>query len=77
MLLTERGGRYRWYTEGKLDSEPIHGISVLSIDQLFDIALHPDFAKNHFVYLTYMKKAPRPDGSKRILGNDSFGARAV
>jgi aldose sugar dehydrogenase len=64
MLLTERAGKLRLVHDGKLDPEPIQGISGLSIDQLFDIALHPDFAKNHFVYLTYIKKAPRPDGSK-------------
>jgi glucose/arabinose dehydrogenase len=64
MLLTERAGTLRLVHDGKLDPEPIQGISGLSIDQLFDIALHPDFAKNHFVYLTYMKKAARPDGTK-------------
>lgn len=64
MLLTERAGRLRLVHDGKLDPDPIQGISGLSIDQLFDIALHPDFSKNHFVYLTYMKKAARPDGSK-------------
>ncbi len=64
ILLTERPGRLRLLHDGKLDPEPIQGISGLSIDQLFDIALHPDFANNHFVYLTYIKKAPKPDGSK-------------
>jgi aldose sugar dehydrogenase len=64
MLLTERAGTLRLVHDGKLDPAPIPGISGLSIDQLFDIALHPDFAKNHFVYLTYMKKAARPDGTK-------------
>ncbi len=64
MLITERAGTVRVVHNGKLDPEPSRGISGLSIDQLFDIALHPDFAKNHFVYLTYMKKAARPDGTK-------------
>jgi glucose/arabinose dehydrogenase len=64
MLLTERPGRLRLVHEGTLDPEPVQGIAGLSIDQLFDLALHPDFAKNHFVYLTYIKKAPKPDGSK-------------
>jgi len=64
VLLTERSGRLRLLHEGRLVPEPIQGLSGLAIDQLFDIALHPDFAKNRFVYLTYIKKGPRPDGSK-------------
>ncbi len=63
VLVTEREGRLRLLHEGKLVPEPIQGLSGLAIDQLFDIALHPDFKNNHFVYLTYMKKGPRPDGS--------------
>src|ERR1700681_5086610 len=53
VLITERPGRLRVLHNGVLATEPIAGISSLSIDLLFDIALHPDFARNGFVYLTY------------------------
>src|ERR1700719_2856758 len=62
VLITERPGRLRIMHNGVLAAEPIAGISGLAIDQLFDIALHPDFAKNGFVYLTYIKKGKAPDG---------------
>jgi glucose/arabinose dehydrogenase/cytochrome c551/c552 len=61
-LITEREGRVRLLRGGQLLPEPIADLSSLSVDQLFDVALHPDFDRNRFVYLTYMKKAPRPNG---------------
>jgi len=64
MLVTERPGRLRLLRNGVLEPQPVADLSKLSVDQLFDIALHPKFAQNGFVYLTYMKKGPRPDGSK-------------
>jgi aldose sugar dehydrogenase len=64
MLITERPGRLRRVHNGALVAGPISGISGLGIDLLFDIALHPDFATNHLVYFTYIKKGTRPDGSK-------------
>jgi glucose/arabinose dehydrogenase len=46
-------------------AEPVKGIEALGkIDQLFDIALHPNFATNHYVYLTYIKPGTRPNGEK-------------
>src|ERR1700749_168464 len=60
MLVTERPGRLRLIHNGVLAPEPVPGISGLSIDLLFDIALHPDFAANKFVYLTYIKKGKSP-----------------
>src|SRR5689334_22336165 len=62
ILITERPGRLRVLHNGVLAPEPVAGISGLSIDLLFDIALHPDFANNGLVYLTYIKKGKAPDG---------------
>jgi glucose/arabinose dehydrogenase len=62
MLVTERPGRARIIHNGAAAPEPIADLSKLAVDQLFDIALHPDFAKNGFVYLTYIKKGNAPDG---------------
>ncbi len=82
VLITERPGRLRLLHDGKLVPEPIQGLQGLAIDQLFDIALHPDFGKNHFVYLTYIKKGSRPDGSKgywatTALARGRFDGRAL
>jgi aldose sugar dehydrogenase len=62
-LITERPGKLRLLHNGAIAKDPIGGISDLGIDLLFDVALHPRFAQNQFVYLTYIKKGKRPDGS--------------
>jgi len=63
MLITETRGQLRRLRGGRLDPEPLTGLAELPLDKLFDIALHPDFARNALVYLTYIKRAPHPDGS--------------
>jgi aldose sugar dehydrogenase len=58
MLVTERDGRLRVIRDGKLIEAPISGVpAVLNDGQggLFDIALHPDFATNNLVYLSFAK----------------------
>ena len=57
LLITERPGRLRLYRDGKL-SDPIPGVPEVAanfISGLFDIKLHPDFERNHLIYLTYNK----------------------
>jgi glucose/arabinose dehydrogenase len=63
LLITERGGRLRRLRDGVLDPAPLTGLETFPIDKLFDIALHPDFADNELVYLTYIKSGAHPDGS--------------
>lgn len=56
MLITERAGRLRLVRGGKLQAEPIEGVpKVFAEGQggLLDVALHPRFEQNQFVYLTY------------------------
>jgi aldose sugar dehydrogenase len=56
ILVTERPGRVRIVRNGVLDSTPIGGVpAVFASGQggLMDIAIHPQFAKNRLVYLTY------------------------
>jgi aldose sugar dehydrogenase len=82
VLITERPGRLRLMHNGVLTPEPIAGISGLSIDLLFDIALHPDFANNGFVYLTYIKKGKAPDGKNgywatTALARGKFDGKAL
>jgi aldose sugar dehydrogenase len=58
MLVTERGGQLRLIRGGALDPQPIAGVPEVraaGLGGLFDVALHPRFAENHFVYLTYNK----------------------
>lgn len=57
MLVTERAGRVRLIDKnGNLRSEPIATISEvkpLGEGGLHGVALHPDFDKNHYIYLYY------------------------
>jgi glucose/arabinose dehydrogenase len=58
LLITERTGKLRVVRGGKLDAQPVAGVPevlVASLSGLMDIALHPDFARNGFVYLSYNK----------------------
>ena len=63
ILITERPGRLRLVKNGVLDPTPINGVPVVKAQRLsglMDVALHPRFAENRFVYLTYNKG--RDDG---------------
>ena len=56
MLVTERPGRVRIIESGKLRAEPVFtvpDVEPTGESGLMDITLHPDFAKNSFVYLAY------------------------
>lgn len=59
MLVTERRGRVRIIENGKLRAEPVFTVPDVepsSESGLMDITLHPEFAKNSFVYLAYAYK---------------------
>jgi glucose/arabinose dehydrogenase len=65
MLVTERPGRLRVVRNGALVPEPIAGVpQVRARGQggLLDVALHPQFASNNLIYLTYSKA--NADGSQ-------------
>lgn len=56
MLVTERAGRLRLVRDGQLDPRPIAGVPEVHAQGqggLLDIALHPDFANNRTVFLSY------------------------
>ncbi len=58
MLLTERAGRLRRVTDGVLDPTPVAGVPEMdhtALGGLQDIALHPDFASNGILYISYSK----------------------
>jgi aldose sugar dehydrogenase len=57
-LVTERAGRLRLLRNGVLDPTPIAGVPkphVAALAGLLEVALHPRFAENRIVYLTYSK----------------------
>ncbi len=61
LLITERPGRLRIFRAGKLDPDPVSGVPqvyAVQLAGLMDVALHPNFAANHFIYLTYNKPGP-------------------
>ena len=58
MLLTERAGRLRVVRDGVLDPNSVAGLPEMdhtALGGLQDIALHPDFAKNQTLYISYSK----------------------
>src|SRR5438270_9271086 len=56
MLFTERKGRVRIIQNGKLQPEPVFvvpDVEPTGESGLMDITLHPNFASNNFIYLSY------------------------
>ena len=56
MIFTERPGRVRIFENGKLRAEPIFTVPDVEPSGesgLMSVALHPQFASNHFIYLSY------------------------
>jgi glucose/arabinose dehydrogenase len=65
ILVTERPGRLRIIRNGVLLPDPVPGVpEVLAQGQggLLDLALHPDFAANRWVYFSFSK--PIGDGTE-------------
>jgi glucose/arabinose dehydrogenase len=63
MLITEREGRLRRVSRDfQLDPRPIEGLPAdIVVDGqggLFDVAVHPDHARNGWVYLAYAQASP-------------------
>jgi glucose/arabinose dehydrogenase len=59
MIFTERPGRVRVFQNGKLRSEPLFivpDVEPSGESGLMSIALHPQFASNHWLYLSYAYK---------------------
>lgn len=74
MLITERPGGLRVIRNGVLEAKPAAGGPVSyfagesglpgAVHGYMDIALHPHFSENHFVYLTYTKPL---DEKRRVV----------
>jgi glucose/arabinose dehydrogenase len=69
MLVTERDGRLRVIRNGVVDPQPVDGVPAVrraGLVGLMDIALHPQFASNGFVYLSYAKPLGEKETSVAI-----------
>jgi glucose/arabinose dehydrogenase len=80
MLVTERPGRLRVIRDGMLDPHPIAGVPEVRTDGnggLMDVALHPRFAENHLVYLTYTKPVGNGRGAPALARGRLEGAALV
>ena len=78
MLVTERAGRLRVIRDGVLDPRPITGVPEVhaaGVAGLMDIALHPRFAANRLVYLTYSQ--PSGDGVRVALARGRLDGSAL
>jgi aldose sugar dehydrogenase len=68
MLVTERGGQLKLvHADGTLEAQPIAGVPAVraqGLSGLMEVTLHPQFATNRWVYLTYTK--PLPDDTAVI-----------
>ena len=70
LLVTERVGRLRLVVQGKLDPTPIAGLPKIYAKQdggLLDVAAHPDYAKNGWVYLAYVETGTVPNTSMTVV----------
>jgi glucose/arabinose dehydrogenase len=77
MLVTEREGRLRVIRDGILDPVPVTGVPEVStagtFTGLLEVALHPRFADNRQLYLTYRTAAE----SRVALARARFDGKAL
>ena len=79
MLVTERSGRLRLIRNGALDLQPVAGVPQSKMQRLgglMDVVLHPRFAENHLVYLTYSKPGQK-DLIATALGRGTWDGSAI
>lgn len=80
MLVTERPGRLRIVRDGVLQPEPVTGtppVRVYGQGGLLEVALHPDFASNQLVYLTWAKPNADASQSTTALGRGRLEGNAI
>jgi aldose sugar dehydrogenase len=81
ILVTERPGRLRVLRNGVLDPTPVAGVPEVhaggagGLQGLMDVVLHPRFAENHWIYLTYHK--PDGEGGATTLARGTWNGHAL
>ncbi len=67
--MTERDGKLRVIRDGALVAEPVAGVPapyVKSQGGLFDVLLHPDFAANRTIFLSYAAGTPEANATRVV-----------
>jgi glucose/arabinose dehydrogenase len=83
LTITRRGKLYAWkadINQGKLREVSGGPASVFRGDSgtqgtshgYIDIAIHPDFANNHYVYLSYSKPTPGSERGRVVIGRGQW-----
>ncbi len=71
ILVTERTGQLRIVENGKLNPLPVTGVPEVAVEGqggLLDVALHPDFKNNQWVYLSYAAAGKGGYGTEVVRG---------
>ena len=79
MLVTEKPGRLRIVEKGK-PSEPVFGVPAVWPEGqggLLDVAAHPDYATNGWIYLSYSHPGPDASAMTRVMRARLKGDRLV
>ena len=70
MFVTERPGRVRVFQNGQVLAAPalvLTDVAAVGEGGLLGIAVHPDFASNHFVYLAYTARLAGGSRETRVV----------
>lgn len=77
ILVTERDGRLRVARDGELQSRPVAGLPEIAVagqGGLLDVALHPAFEDNRWVYISYAASGEGGYGTEVARGRYRDGA---
>jgi len=80
LLVTEKEGRLRIIRDGMLDPRPIPGVPAVRVQGrsgLMDVLLHPQFATNRFIYLSYLKPAGAERQAALTVARGRFDGSAI
>ena len=83
MLITERPGRLRVFANGRLERLPLAGMPQVHTGGqagLLDVCLHPQFAQNRVLYLSYMSSGaggPTATVARAELGDGGLRGTTV
>jgi glucose/arabinose dehydrogenase len=79
LLITEKPGRLRIFDKGQL-SAPVDGVPKTTYREreseqggLLDVAVDPQFAENHRIYLSFSEAAERQDPGQKDTDDPRFG----
>ena len=80
ILVTERPGRLRIIRNGVLEPQPIAGVPMVKAQRLsglMDVVLHPRFAENQLIYLTYNKGRASDAMLATVLARARFDGKTL